>query len=1545
MPSQPTLAALPPATPASRSVVLAIALLSPFAGQATDTAFWQPYASDEKTYALIHFDEPAPLAAGGKGAGEGTLTGGAQLTPDGKFGGALRLDGAGSAVFTTTPFDPKAMAIHPANRSFSVEAWIKLDRLPTAGETAPVLFRPDNGGQSIGFALTVDAEGALEMTVKPLGSRGTAFKSQPDAVPAGEWVHVAGISNHGFLSVGRDKLYVNGVEIFDGPASEAAGYTPETQAADLHIGGTPDGKPGFAGVIDAVRIHSLVGKFWPPEPMPWRSRIAADGLPTPDKVLAAQRQAWLTFPFEGQARPLASTEVYARDPAIVDRFKVDFKGEFVPGVVGLAARGRLSLSGFPLAEWGEGSFDFWARPYGVNSVSDRQAGIFESSAFAVYFHNSVGANRALSFYYKDAEGRLRMNGDGLGTEIHPGRWVHLAFTWDADRVVMYVDGQPAASDANKLTTEANKGLFSHLIFNNYATNYEIDELAFYEHALTAAEVANRHWSYVAPEKMTTAKAPAPIRLDAWRFPSENAIFYRMIPGPGLEGIAAATLRLKDGRGREILAVERPFSEHIARLETPPLPAGIYAFAAAVTVGGQELNAEPIHFLVKEFPWEGNILGITDEVFPPFTPVKTAGDTVSVVLRDYRMNGFGLWDSVVSQGRELLAAPIRLRYETANGGEGEGAWTFAKGTFEAAQPHLARYRAKATSETVAFETVSEIEMDGMMKVTLTLKPGGVAGASSSANVEPGSRPGSSAHSLTRLWLEIPLKAAEAPLMHEDTGTMRNNYSGTIPAGQGTVWQARRRSRGAWRNAFCGYLWLGGEERGIAWFAENDKGWITKKGLSDRPLQEIVRESDRVVLRVYLIDLPTAIEAPRQIVFGLQASPVKPMPEDWRTGARGGGLPVTPWGGHQCADKFPFEDRWEIVDKIVEQQTTDTNNSEWFKTYRQEHDIPPLRGTEDWLKSVGHFAGYPNYRQRPTLTYFEEMAASTYRPEWHAYKDEWSRDLLDSRRPWPDGYDLFRQGKLAGGAYRVNFGPSYRDYGAWYANEWLKRGVGIYWDNSYLTTSTNPLTSAAYLAEDGQIQPALTLWNQRDYSKRTWNLLRHWERQRGEKLLFLQHMTNASLLPILAWSITAMDNEFSARAYARNVEFPKRHDSREPFPPDYLRAQSLGRQTGNYPVILHAQFAFSDFDIDPPLIPKAEMDRPNQPGESIYSHKRNWGMCRVHDIPGGGFPAARLESALRGFGYGTPDVVVHNYWAEKPVLKVDDDNLKWLVVARPAEQRLFVILQSWSRQPGKVKVAFDYDAIGFRPQGSVVNLETGAVVGLAEAASFELGLDAAYDLRVLGVGTPPLPDGVYFADDFANGASPRWNYLSSFLATPATVEGGRVLRLAENRTSWQGPSRLELWDGVDDWQNGTLEITFRPSATPAARTSLFTIITRAGKPAWSQYGLSHTRLANGQFLAVFANPEKNVFEIERWTVGSDGKRGRATLIPLGPLGEGAHTLAIAMQGANTQVQFDGTAAADFADTPQFGAAFGLHGGKSLSDNQSVDLLKVEMRKLRR
>ena len=172
------------------------------------------------------------------------------------------------------------------------------------------------------------------------------------------------------------------------------------------------------------------------------------------------------------------------------------------------------------------------------------------------------------------------------------------------------------------------------------------------------------------------------------------------------------------------------------------------------------------FKHKNYPWLGNELGKTGDVYPPFRPVKVEGRAAEVVLRTYTFNDFGLWDSVKSQGKEILAAPIRLRVETA---AGEQDWQFAPGQWTVCEPRRAVYETAAAAPAVEVRTKSALEYEGCMKVEMDLLPG--------KQPQP----------VRRLWLEIPLKDKEAPLFHYCAmDGMRRNYAGKTPRGGRIVW---------------------------------------------------------------------------------------------------------------------------------------------------------------------------------------------------------------------------------------------------------------------------------------------------------------------------------------------------------------------------------------------------------------------------------------------------------------------------------------------------------------------------------------------------------------------------------------------------------------------------------------------------------------------------------------------------------------------------------------------------------------------------------------
>jgi len=71
------------------------------------------------------------------------------------------------------------------------------------------------------------------------------------------------------------------------------------------------------------------------------------------------------------------------------------------------------------------------------------------------------------------------------------------------------------------------------------------------------------------------------------------------------------------------------------------------------------------------------------------------------------------------------------------------------------------------------------------------------------------------------------------------------------------------------SFRPYVWIGNAERGLAFMADNDQGWVPDDSRKV-PAIEVVRAGTQVQLVLNLVARPFTFEKPREITFSLQAA---------------------------------------------------------------------------------------------------------------------------------------------------------------------------------------------------------------------------------------------------------------------------------------------------------------------------------------------------------------------------------------------------------------------------------------------------------------------------------------------------------------------------------------------------------------------------------------------------------------------------------------------------------------------------------------------------
>ena len=268
---------------------------------------------------------------------------------------------------------------------------------------------------------------------------------------------------------------------------------------------------------------------------------------------------------------------------------------------------------------------------------------------------------------------------------------------------------------------------------------------------------------------------------------------------------------------------------------------------------------------------------------PWTPVEVSETkdkcAFNVWGRSYEMQNNTLFSSIVSNGKELLSAPMRL-VGSENGKP--MVWQDNMQFVFESTDESATVCATAQSECFIINTSVKVEYDGLATVDLKLMPRGktvpqLFGLDQNKIHET---------ILDNLWLEVPLKSEESTLYH-----FYPNSAAPTPTGDSSNSSATSSSGvlplGTYGLPFKSVLFVGTDNEGLSWFCEGERNWQPEN--KDSTIEIISGEKEKVIRFRLLDSMPeswTKIGTkqgqyafpPVTYRFGFQAAPVKPFPEN-------------------------------------------------------------------------------------------------------------------------------------------------------------------------------------------------------------------------------------------------------------------------------------------------------------------------------------------------------------------------------------------------------------------------------------------------------------------------------------------------------------------------------------------------------------------------------------------------------------------------------------------------------------------------------------------
>ncbi|MCF7853373.1 MAG: DUF6067 family protein [Candidatus Pacebacteria bacterium] len=863
-------------------------------------------------------------------------------------------------------------------------------------------------------------------------------------------------------------------------------------------------------------------------------------------------------------------------------------------------------------------------------------------------------------YFPDMSQIIRVN------RIFPwqqGRWFHIAVNISEDNVELYRDGKlmgQGSLDRPLSETELSPFLIG-------GTGYAMDELKHFSRTLTPSEV----------EQLALGGQSLDGKI-SW-FPSLNSLAVEAVSE---EDISDRPLKLV------VMAMDDQQTvmhcADIAQADWSRTDADTHRLRRVVSLPELEeatyntfvLKGNDIHedrrllereFVVKHYAWENNDLGKSDTIIPPFTPIEVNGNTLSCVLRDYELGPLGLPDKVTSEGRQILHNPITLNV-VRNGQH--LSWTNT-GNLQwlEKEPHLARFRAAAANSALKVTSEGHLDYAGLLQLKLTIVPEDDA-------------------EIDRVYLDVPVKKETARLYHAVGEHLRANPAAQVPRENGMFFESRSIPQPSIADNFIPYVWIGEERRGMSWVADWDKDWIHSE--TRAAVELIKQDSGQVLIRVNFINGPVVLKRTRDIEFGLMASPVKPMPNDWKQKVfefdyPGTGKYTILWtaqaGFHyNWASRYPLDKDWAYIEKLMETRKTGTVDQAFIDRWIEKVMTHPgkLTHRSSEAKVRRHVLSAFRRAQKndvKLLPYSVARERADRLPEYEVYGDEWE----------------YR--------HRMNCSESFRDYAVWYAAKMMGHGMdGMYVDNTFAAAKYTWPTGEAYIGENGEIHPSLGILS------RTRPLIRRLATMmvdKGHDPFVFVHMTNANILPLLSFAQANLGWEWK---YGKS-------DFQEKFTPAYIRAVNIGQQAGTIPVVLGGVTG---------LKPNSE--------EEIRLSRTALAMTLPHHI----FPRARIHGPtcikarkiVLDF-VARSAVKTHFYWDNKELVQAPENLMA--TIHRSEDQLLLVIGNL--KGAGKYEIDLNLEKLGIDAITRAVNEETGETVAF-EGNSVKIAVNR-HDFALVGL----------------------------------------------------------------------------------------------------------------------------------------------------------------------------------------------------------------------
>jgi hypothetical protein len=298
---------------------------------------------------------------------------------------------------------------------------------------------------------------------------------------------------------------------------------------------------------------------------------------------------------------------------------------------------------------------------------------------------------------------------------------------------------------------------------------------------------------------------------------------------------------------------------IASFDISKLQPGNYklSFIVRDSKNQKSIISETRTFAIKAKPaWLNNKLGKSDQVPPPWHPLKISGSKIKVLLRDYELENSGLPAQIVVSGKKLFSKPAYIKLRI-NGNS--ITCQFDKLKLRKKEDTKAVWNIKGTAGPLTITGTLAVEFDGFADWNITFSSQKPVRIDELALVFPFAKDRALiARGANRLKLLATYCAAL--------------FTGRPPSSSYIAHQFYSDGGWAWPNEWLSQIWVGDDRCGFEMMCESPRNHFGKLGTVIKD-----RERGGKDLIIHLISEKHKLQGKLSYSYMWQATPVKTYPE--------------------------------------------------------------------------------------------------------------------------------------------------------------------------------------------------------------------------------------------------------------------------------------------------------------------------------------------------------------------------------------------------------------------------------------------------------------------------------------------------------------------------------------------------------------------------------------------------------------------------------------------------------------------------------------------